>query len=178
MDCARREPFAALYRAHFDAVCGWARALGVSRPQDEDVAQEVFVVAHRRRDALRSPDLMRSWLFGITRRVVRDLRRGQVRREERRKHAQPPVPIRDPDEHVAGREATNLVEAFLAGLDEPKRLVFVLSVVDEMTAPEVAAALEIPVCTVRSRLRVARKRFHSVAQAYRVRESERLSMAS
>jgi RNA polymerase sigma-70 factor (ECF subfamily) len=47
----------------------------------------------------------------------------------------------------------------LAELDQPKREVFVMVEVLEMTVPEVALALEIPLNTAYSRLRLARKLF-------------------
>ncbi|MBN2574240.1 MAG: sigma-70 family RNA polymerase sigma factor, partial [Deltaproteobacteria bacterium] len=44
-------------------------------------------------------------------------------------------------------------------LDEPKREIFVMVEVLEMTVPEVVQALEIPLNTAYSRLRLARKLF-------------------
>jgi RNA polymerase sigma-70 factor (ECF subfamily) len=51
--------------------------------------------------------------------------------------------------------------ALLAELDEPKREVFVLAEVEEMTMPEIASALEIPLNTAYSRLRAARQAFEA-----------------
>jgi Sigma-70 region 2 len=51
------------------------RRLGV-RPNDiEDVGQEIFVVVHRRLPDLQPDVPIRSWLFGIARRVVANYRR-------------------------------------------------------------------------------------------------------
>lgn len=159
-------PFAALYRENFDAVCGWARLLGAVPPVDQDVAQEVFVVAYRKLSTLDGEARARSWLFGITRRVARDFRRAKNRRDVRHRHAEGPRPLPDPHDLTTRREATRMVEAFVAQLDERKRLIFVLSEIDQMSAPEVAEALGVPVRTVRSRLRVARERFRAIAEAY------------
>ena len=52
-----------------------------------------------------------------------------------------------------------LVETILAKVDQPQREVFVMVEFLEMTVPEVAQALEIPLNTGYSRLRLARQYF-------------------
>jgi RNA polymerase sigma-70 factor (ECF subfamily) len=47
----------------------------------------------------------------------------------------------------------------LLELDDVKREVFVLADLEQMSAPEIAEALEIPLNTVYSRLRTARRAF-------------------
>ena len=61
--------------------------------------------------------------------------------------------------HRSKREAERLVSEFLDGLEEPQRLVFYLSDIEGLTAPEIASALEVNLNTVYGRLRQARKRF-------------------
>ena len=48
---------------------------------------------------------------------------------------------------------------FVAGLDDKKRDLFILAVLEEMTIPEVAAALAIPLNTAYTRLRSVRADF-------------------
>ena len=70
-------------------------------------------------------------------------------------------PISTPHER-AGREdaeAAAFVESFLAGLDPKKRDLFILAVLEEMTIPEVATTLSIPVNTAYTRLRAVRADF-------------------
>ena len=52
-----------------------------------------------------------------------------------------------------------LLWSLLAELDEPKREVFMMVELDELTVPEAADILEIPVKTAYSRLRAARQAF-------------------
>jgi len=52
-----------------------------------------------------------------------------------------------------------VVETILNRLPEPQRIVFVLFELEEMTGQDIAALLDIPVGTVRSRLRLARESF-------------------
>src|SRR5215510_272402 len=61
---------AEIYRTHFDFVRRTARRLGVEPQQLDDVVQEVFITVHRRIDTFEGRSELRTWLYGITRRVV------------------------------------------------------------------------------------------------------------
>jgi RNA polymerase sigma-70 factor (ECF subfamily) len=65
-----------------------------------------------------------------------------------------------------------LLESVLAELDEPKREIFVMVEVLEMTVPEVVQALEIPLNTAYSRLRMARQSFEEVLVRHEARSEE------
>jgi RNA polymerase sigma-70 factor (ECF subfamily) len=151
--------FANLYHRHHGFVWRILRRLGVPPGTLDDAAQEVFVVVHRRRQDLRADASMRSWLFGIARRVAADTHRGKARRD--RKHDALPAPADDPplDDALARSEAAEFVRTFLDRLDEGHRMVFALSDIEGMTAPEIAEALDLKLNTVYSRLRKARLDF-------------------
>lgn len=151
--------FARLYHRHHGFVWRILRRLGVPPAGLDDATQDVFVVVHRRRDALHADVSERSWLFGIARRVASDVHRGQRRRQ--RKLEALPAPSEAPplDEALARDEAVAFVQAFLERLDEGHRMVFVLCDVEGLTAPEVSEALDLNVNTVYSRLRKARLEF-------------------
>jgi RNA polymerase sigma-70 factor (ECF subfamily) len=65
-----------------------------------------------------------------------------------------------------------LLESVLAELDEAKREVFVMVEVLEMTVPEVVQALEIPLNTAYSRLRMARQSFEEALARYEAHDKE------
>ncbi len=157
---AREKAFRLLYETHVAFVWRNLRRLGVADRDVEDKVQEVFVVAHRRweqfEDRGHGP---RAWLFQILLRVASDARR------HRRRH---PV---DPDgglaqdrqfveapqaRAVAQRQALDLLDQALEAIEVGRRAVLVLHEIEQMTAPEIARTLEIPLNTVYSRLRVAR----------------------
>ena len=46
------------------------RYLGVEAAALDDVVQDIFVVIHGRLCTLQRPESLRSWIYGITRRVV------------------------------------------------------------------------------------------------------------
>jgi len=157
---ARAREFRALYEMHVDFVWRNLRRLGVHASDVEDRTQEVFVVAHRRfeqfDDRGHGP---RAWLFQIALRVASDARR------HRRRHPEDPdggeatlrasvEPVQA--EALSRREALGQLDAALEGIEVARRAVLVLHEIEEMTAPEIAAVLGIPLNTVYSRLRVAR----------------------
>jgi RNA polymerase sigma-70 factor (ECF subfamily) len=57
---------------------------------------------------------------------------------------------------VARKQALDLLDRALASIDMGRRAVLVLHEIEQMTAPEIARTLELPLNTVYSRLRVAR----------------------
>ena len=163
--------FRALYDEHVAFVWRNLRRLGVSTADVEDRVQEVFVVAHRRlADYEERGHGPRAWLFQIVLRVASEWRRhrrrhpedvdGGLAQELERTEAQQA-------EILARREALDQLDSALAALDVDKRAVIVLHEIEEMTAPEIAESLSLPVNTVYSRLRVARQQLEA---ALRVQE--------
>lgn len=151
--------FAALYREQHGFVWRILRHLGVPGPQLDDRVQDVFLVVYRRWDSYDPASSMRSWLYGIARRVASDQHRGD-RRTQRRLQAVPePGPEPGPEQLLARAEAADFVDQFLATLDPGRREVFVLAEVEHLSAPEIAAATGCKLNTVYSRLRVAREEF-------------------
>lgn len=152
--------FQAVYAEHVDAVWRSLRSLGVPDAGVEDAVQDIFLVVHRRLPEFAGRSALRTWLFGIVLHVARN-----HRRRERRKGGGAPldVDVADlgpgPHEEAVAAEAVELLARLLEELDEAKREVFVLGELEQMTAPEIAEALGIPVNTVYSRLRAARLGF-------------------
>lgn len=151
--------FAATFRQHHDYVWRVLRHFGVPLDTVDDKVQDVFLVLHRRWSDYDPNSSMRSWLYGIARRVAADLRRGSARAERRLRAVPDPPPPLDPDQAVAQAEAAAFVERFLDSLDHDKREVFMLAEIEHFTAPEIAEATGAKLNTVYSRLRAARALF-------------------
>jgi RNA polymerase sigma-70 factor (ECF subfamily) len=133
------------------------RRQGVGAADVEDVAQEVFLVVHRRLADYDGRSGMRAWLYGIAaKKASEHRRRAWLRRE--RPVAAPPEESAPPGqpEAVRRREAQAQLEAILGELDPRKRDVFVLFELEEMSLAEVAAAVGCPLQTAYSRLQSAR----------------------
>ncbi len=154
------ERFATLFDRHAAAV---HRYLG-RRVGDlaDDLLSETFLIAFRRRAAYRPEHLeVRPWLLGIATNVVH----GHARSERRRYRAlaragAEPAPAAGSDEIHARVDAAALrgpLAAALAGLKERDRDVLLLVAWGQLGYEEVAAVLDVPVGTVRSRLNRARR---------------------
>jgi len=156
----RERAFRVVYDAHVSFVWRNLRRLGVMDRDVEDKCQEVFVVAHRRwaefSDRGHGP---RAWLFQIVLRVASDARRHRRRHpvdpdggiaQERQSIDAPQAAL------VARKQALDLLDRALATIEMSRRAVLVLHEIEQMTAPEIARTLEVPLNTVYSRLRVAR----------------------
>jgi RNA polymerase sigma-70 factor (ECF subfamily) len=156
----RERAFRALYETHASFVWRNLRRLGVADADVEDKLQEVFVVAHRRwEEFVDRGHGPRAWLFQIALRVASDARR------HRRRHpvdsdggaAQDQQVVDAPQAAALDkRQALDLLDRALANIDMGRRAVLVLHEIEQMTAPEIARTLDIPLNTVYSRLRVAR----------------------
>jgi len=164
--------FAAAYREHHAFVWRILRHLGVPDLLIDDLVQDVFLVAYRRWDRFDPNSSLRSWLYGIARRVTADVRRGARRREARLAAVEAPDSPPGPEDMLAEAQAADFVDRFLAGLDDDKREVFVLAEVEHLSAPEIAAATGAKLNTVYSRLRLARALFDRAVER-RIRGEER-----
>ncbi|HSU41902.1 MAG TPA: sigma factor-like helix-turn-helix DNA-binding protein, partial [Polyangiaceae bacterium] len=80
-------------------------------------------------------------------------------------HPVPPTPL----DVTQQNDQVKLLFSLLEGLDPPKREVFMLAELEEMTAPEIAAILEIPLNTAYSRLRAARQAFEQALARHAAR---------
>jgi RNA polymerase sigma-70 factor, ECF subfamily len=167
----------AIYREYFDFVWSSARHLGATRDAIDDVVQDVFIVIHYKLATLQRPEALRSWIYGIVRRTVSDYRRSRRTRDAagarlgtELKSNQPSQP--SPLDMAERNAELELLESVLAELDEPRREVFVMVEVLEMTVPEVVQVLEIPLNTAYSRLRLARQSFEEALARHEARDEE------
>jgi RNA polymerase sigma-70 factor (ECF subfamily) len=156
----RIETFEEVYAAHFDFVWRNLVRLGVSPCEVDDATHDVFLVVHRRLPDFEEGSL-KGWLFAIARRVAWHYRRAQARRRT------VPLPDEDPidsssverERLQARREAHNLVHRILDELDDDRRAVFVLVELEQLSVPDAAEMLRVPLNTTYSRLRLARRDF-------------------
>jgi RNA polymerase sigma-70 factor, ECF subfamily len=164
------EAFGLLYERHARAIynylfrrCGdWSVA--------EDLTSVAFLEAYRRRaDAKIAEGKVLAWLYGIATNVVRNQRRSLRRHAEALRRVPPP----DPELGIAGLTADRIdaerqmrrVLAALEQLPESDKDVLSLCLWSELSYEDAAAALGIPVGTVRSRLSRARARLVELTRA-------------
>jgi len=162
---AEPECFAELFDRYFAQLHRYAaRRLG--RAGGDDVAAETFLVAFSRRDVF-DPDkgTVRAWLFGIATHLIHGQQRDEIRgyRAYARAAAESSVPGHEDraTARVAAGTARNRIVAALADLSAGDRDALLLVVWGEMSHEEAAAALDIPVGTIGSRMHRARRRLRA-----------------
>jgi RNA polymerase sigma-70 factor (ECF subfamily) len=134
-----------------------------SRDRAEDAVQEACLRAWRDLPALRDADRFDAWL----RRLLMNACVDQLRRERRRPTDLAFDPGRapsTPDVSSAIADADALSRAFLR-LSPRQRAVIVLSHFEDLTTSEIAAALDIPAGTVKSRLHHALRALRAALDA-------------
>ena len=154
--------FREVYDDHVVFVRRSLRRFGVADPNLVDAAQDVFLVMHRRLPHFTEQGKISTWLFRICHRIARDYRRRAHRRYEILDGSfadQRTSPDADPGERLEREENRALFRAALERLAVDQQTVFVLFELESMTACQISKLLGVPVGTVYSRLRLARRSF-------------------
>jgi RNA polymerase sigma factor (sigma-70 family) len=140
----------------------------VGPDEAEGMLGDLFRVAFERRATFdRSRPDARPWLYGIAANLLARHRRSEARRlQASARVLAGRLPTEDPADGVAttldAAELWPRVAEALAGLPDGERDALLLHVWEGLTYEEVAAALDVPVGTVRSRLNRARVRMREL----------------
>jgi RNA polymerase sigma-70 factor (ECF subfamily) len=126
----------------------------------EDITQDVFLTAFRKRAQLRDPETFRAWVARTSYRLALNNRRARQRalaRDEAAARIYTTGVSDDPHGLVATRIDERRLRAAIERLPEKLRTAVLLCAVNGLGARTVGAALHVPEGTVRSRLHLARK---------------------
>lgn len=158
--------FGVIFERHFDAVHAYLRRR-LDGPRADELAAQTFLVAFDTRSRFdRSRPDSRPWLFGIATNLAHNHRRREVV-ELRALAAMAPEDGAGIDGVEARVDAERLrgpLAEALADLPAEEADVLCLLVWAELDQPEIAAALAIPLGTVKSRLSRARGRLQSALE--------------
>jgi RNA polymerase sigma-70 factor (ECF subfamily) len=146
--------FEAVYAQTFQMVWRSLRMLGVQGAQLDDAVQDVYGTVARQLPGFAGKSSLRTWVFGIVENVANNHRRTRQRKLDRLE-ALPDVVVSaepTPQAHAEYREAANVVLAFCASLDETRRTLFMLGVLEGVPAGEIASTLGISVNSVYTRI--------------------------
>jgi RNA polymerase sigma-70 factor (ECF subfamily) len=150
--------FGQVYDLHVDFVWRTLRRFGVPDASLDDAVQDVFIVAYSKLGEFEGRSSLRTWIFGIARRVARDHRpAGRVLAiSSERLEALPEIAWSAQEVTAEQVDAARLLERLLVQLHPEKREAFILVEVEQMTIVEAAEALGVNPNTAYSRLRAAR----------------------
>ncbi len=184
-DLTSPENFEALVREHQGMVFRTLTRLTGSGAQVEDLAQEVFLRLYRALPEFRGDSALSTYLYRIVVNVAQD--EWKRRRKERGVIATAPAAeedgeagwiesfagdeltehARNPEQRMEDAEVQAAVEAALRELPEMERAVLVLYHQEEISYEGIAAALGLPINTVRTHLHRGRKRLSEMLSARR-----------
>jgi RNA polymerase sigma-70 factor, ECF subfamily len=148
------------------------RRFGVPELQAEDAAQQVFLIVAERLDDITS-GRERSFAFGTALRVAQGIRRRVGREVAHDGLDERPDGQAGPDELVERKRARELLDEVLSSMPLEARSVFILYELEGLTAPEIAALIEVPLGTVASRLRRARELFRTLVAERETRPADK-----
>ena len=159
--------FEAIMRRHNQLLFRTARSILKSDVETEDVLQEAYLLAWRAIGDFRAEAKLSTWLV----RIVINQALARLRRKSAQviplDTAMEPIdpelrqaleddPDQGPERRAQREEMRRLIESRIDLLPESFRIVFMLRAVEEMSVEEVAAVLELPEATVRTRFFRAR----------------------
>jgi RNA polymerase sigma-70 factor (ECF subfamily) len=150
-----REAFDTLIARWHEPLWRYASRVAGDASATDDVVQEVWLQVLRGIGKLRDRAKLRSWVFGIARRVLMDRLRARYAVPEH--VALEAEDLASAEDSTDLREALGMMQAELAQLPLVEREVLVLFYLEELTLAELADVLEIPTGTVKSRLFRARR---------------------
>ena len=172
-----REQFEQLALEQLDLLYRIARRLTRDPVWAEDLVQETYVRALRARESFELQDHgIRPWLL----RIMHNVHVSRAERESRQPAAMEDDQL-ESSARLAGSAPTPYDQTSFQGMDEqlvkaietlaPEyQVVLVLWAVEELSYKEIAAAVDIPIGTVMSRLHRARQRLSEQLREYALRE--------
>ncbi len=155
--------FAELVREHQGVVRGFLRRLCDVDATADDLAQETFLKAKRGLSSYRGEGSVRSWLLRIAYREFVSARRSRAGRID----LVDVVDDEDPGSHRrTDRTLERDVRRALSTLSDDERACIAACFFDELTHEEAAAALEMPLGTLKSHVARAREKLRAPLAAY------------
>lgn len=153
-----------LIAAWLPVVIAWCGRLGGHRINREDAAHDVMIVVINRHQKVDGPAKFPAWLFSVTRNVTsRHRRRAWLRRWVPGEPPEPvdPISTRRPEFSDTARWVWEVLDA----LPTDQRDALILCDLEGRTREEAAELLNVPVGTVKGRLRLGRARFRRLAHS-------------
>lgn len=151
--------FEALMRRYNERVYRVIRAIVKDDAEVEDAMQQAYVSAYTHLSQFKGLAQFSTWLtrIAINEARARARKKGLVRDTEDSE-----IDVRDgnpsPEEHMAGRELSGMVEEIVLALPESYREVFMMRAVEDMSVSDTAACLDVSEEVVKVRLHRARTR--------------------
>ncbi|GAC1420136.1 MAG: sigma-70 family RNA polymerase sigma factor [Candidatus Velthaea sp.] len=152
----RADAFEELYRRHAAPIAAVASRLTPDRASADDLTQTTFLKLWEQRERVTARGgSLRAWLFAVLRNVAIDRRRRVrpvIELDEAHDRA---TTVIGPEERAMERQSQRDIQHALAALDNDQRIVIELAYFGGLSQTEIAAVVNAPLGTVKSRVRLA-----------------------
>lgn len=173
LDRARRgddEVFRLIFEQHHRFVMRFLYGMVGDRTLAEELAQETFVRAFRNLPTLRNEAKLSTWLCGIAKNVAYNCLRAR-RSESSRKAPDEPTEGQSnqdllPDRQMLNTELRRIIRAALMKLDDDKRMVFTLKVLQQQSYEEIATATGYSIAKLKTDLHRAKAEMRRLIGPY------------
>jgi len=148
-----------LYDRYQSSVSSFVRRATNDSSDVEDIVHATFMTAAKAAGNFDGRQSCRPWLVGIAARLLHRRKRGLSRwaRALRELTVREGERYTDPHRELSARDEVQRLSEALEKLTEPKRVVLLLAESEGLSSEDIAAALQIPVGTVWTRLHHARR---------------------
>ncbi len=153
--------FESIYKAYFGFVSNVAYRVVRKKEEAEEVCQEVFMIIYKNLKDFRGYSALKTWIYRIT------INHAMKYSKRIRRQTQGMVEYDDNYSWEANQEQTRqkmdekdnekMVEELLSKLNPEQRKCIILRSLEGLTYQEISETLEIPINTVRSRIKRARE---------------------
>ena len=160
-----------IFEGDYQRIFRYIMSMILDTAEAEDLTQETFLRAYRRRDSLREEGAQSAWLYRIATHVCLDRLRQYARRAPKEAEIDPDeVDIAESDtpslqQTIERDEMSECVQAYLNRLSDNYRAAILLHDMHELTSPEIAQLLGVSLDTVKIRLHRARNKLRIALQA-------------
>lgn len=149
--------FELLYKAYQPSLLKFAMRMLGREAAAKDAVQEAWITIARTLSALNTPSMFRARVFKAVRwRALDQLRQRPA--EPVSLDAHDGLDVAAPSGAATGMATSDQLGALISALPEPERQAIYLFYLEEMKVTEIAAVLDVPAGTVKSRLNRARGR--------------------
>ncbi|MGH9832855.1 MAG: RNA polymerase sigma factor [Blastocatellia bacterium] len=159
------DDFCALFEAVYPRLRRYFLLRGLDAAEAEDLAQNVMVIVYRRAGEVREKELFQGWLFKVA--------KNELARYWRRQQTRNRIAEMEPlDDELANQliiemetaSGSNFAE-WMSYLEPAEREIIILRFVEELSYEELAAALGLPLGTVKWRIFNAKKKLAPIIMA-------------
>ena len=167
-----RRAFEEIYRSFSGFVFAVALRMMRSRPDAEEITQDVFIKVYKNLGRFEARASFKTWIYRITVNTVSDAckKGSREKRKQSDYETYEAAGQQEPDapRNLEKEQVENQAEKLLSRINPAQRMCSVLREIEELSYDEVAKALNVNINTVRTRIKRGREALMALARKEKV----------